>query len=151
MLHWIQVTMPRSWPTKCKSNPRHRGPISRSGLCPHCGASKMREGGRAGGSKFRKSWYRPPSQLPAARRPFRRMAVKGRVTVHTKRRRTKKDDTAPLKRKLKYDIVEAEYSKFLKAFDDPANDLRRPDDCWDLQVARKWAQAALEKWACPLR
>ena len=28
VLHWIQVTMPRSWPTKCKNNPRHRGPSS---------------------------------------------------------------------------------------------------------------------------
>ena len=111
----------------------------------------MRDGGRAGGSKFRKSWYRPPSQLPAARRRLSAMAVKGRVTVYTKRRRTKKDDKAPLKRKSKYDIVEAEYREFLKAFDDAANNLRRPSDCWDLQVVKNGRKPLKKSGACPLR
>ena len=39
------------------------------------------------------------------------MAVKGRVTVYTKRRRTTKDDKAPLKRKSKYDIVDSGASR----------------------------------------
>ena len=53
---------------KCIVNPKHGGPISKRGLCKHCQAKKMREGGRKGGQNFRKSFHIAPSTQSKNRR-----------------------------------------------------------------------------------
>ena len=102
--------MPRAWPTECRNDRRHPGPISRRGYCLACGANAVSEGGRNGGLKMRKSWFSSPSRAPSQRRIYyaklklakqqeaqrarktkivKKIAMKKRRVNHTKERKIK--------------------------------------------------------------
>ena len=69
--------MPREWARQCRLNEAHAGPVSRSGLCPHCRralrkAAGQMSGGKGGGRPRKTEYVIRPSWLPNVRREKRR-------------------------------------------------------------------------------
>ena len=135
--------MPRACPQHCRNGKRHSGPISRRGLCSKCRRKILSDSGRPGGVK-RKSFYKPPSRQPLARRWYMRaMRQSGSLKANTKKRQTRMvapKSMAPADNQFTVDA--AEYRRFLRhldTFGKSANEVRYVADAVDVQIVKQWA------------
>jgi len=154
--------MPRRWPDKCRMNPRHAGPISRSGLCPTCRREICVSSGSAGGKAHRLSFYRRPSfQTAVRRKATRRMKpvkstkmARGKVAKVVKVSGKTKNrfcfrcrqrvDACRIRGFIPYRccICRVRFMRFLKEFDDEGDDVRFTSELWDVQIVKAWATMA---------